>query len=92
VHILRGARAGLPYIDYLICEYWPYGLRRMGDRAAELMAILRSFSHGAVLGEGDHPPRLTPIDHLFERLASLPTDGSDQGFFDLLLTRNAELS
>jgi FkbM family methyltransferase len=91
VQILRGAKRLLPFIDYLICEYWPYGLRRMGDRAEELTALLRGFSHGAILGEGDGPPRLVPIDRLLERLATFPTDGSSNWFFDLFLTRSAEL-
>ena len=89
--MLRGAERSLPHIDHLICEFWPYGLRRMGDNAEELIGIFRDFSYGAILRLDEVSGRLPPADRLCARLEWLPTDGSDQGFFDVLVARHAEL-
>ena len=92
LQVLRGAARSLPHIDHLLCEFWPYGLRRMGDSAQDLIELFRGFSHGAILRLEELPERLPPIDHLCARLEWLPSDGSDQGFFDVLVTRHPELS
>ncbi len=36
LRVLRGAERSLPQIDHLICEFWPHGLRRMGDSPGDL--------------------------------------------------------
>jgi FkbM family methyltransferase len=92
VQVLRGAERSLPHIDHLICEFWPYGLRRMGDSADELIEFFRDFPYGTILRLEEVPERLPPIDRLCARLDWLPIDGSDQGFFDVLVTRHVELS
>lgn len=86
--VLRGARESLPQIDALIVEYYPYGLCRTGDSAEALQALLTEhFAFGTVLDQAGARPRLAPIAELFGALAWVATDGSDRGFFDLLLTR-----
>ena len=87
LRVLRGAERSLPHIDLMICEYWPYGLRRMGDSAAELIDCFRGFSYGTILRIDELTERLPPIDRLCARLEWLHHDGSDQGFFDVLLAR-----
>ncbi len=89
LRILLGAERTLRSVDYLILEYWPAGLVRMGDRAEALQAVLRNFSHGAVLGQCEEASALRTLDEVFEQLAWVATDGSDEGFFDLLLSRAA---
>ena len=74
VRILRGAEGSLPHIDHLICEFWPYGLRRMGDSAAELIECFRGFSYGTILRLDEVPKRLPSIDRLCARLEWLPID------------------
>jgi len=91
LRVLRGAERSLPYIDHLICEFWPHGLRRMGDRAEDLIELFRGFSCGMILNLDELPERLPPVDRLCARLDWLPMDGEDQGFFDVLVTRHAEL-
>jgi FkbM family methyltransferase len=91
LRVLRGAERSLPHIDHLICEFWPYGLRRMGDSAEELIGLFRDFAYGAILRLDEVSGRLPPVDRLCARLEWLPTDGSDQGFFDVLVARHAEL-
>lgn len=91
LRILRGAERSLPHFDHLICEFWPHGLRRMGDSAEDLIELFRGFSYGTILRLDELPERLPPVDRLCARLDWLPSDGSDQGFFDVLVTRHAEL-
>jgi hypothetical protein len=89
--VLAGARETLERVDALIVEYWPGGLHRMGDRAAQLHQSLRTFSHGVVLDQQALPDELLPVDQLLASLAHVPDDGSDDGFYDLLLARRARL-
>ena len=63
----------------------------MGDRAQDLIELFRDFSYGAILRLEELPERLPSIEHLCARLEWLPSDGSDRGFFDVLVTRHAEL-
>jgi FkbM family methyltransferase len=91
LRVLRGAERSLPHIDHLICEFWPYGLRRMGDSAEDLIELFRGFSYGAILNLDELSERLPPVDRLCARLDWLPTDDSDQGFFDVLVSRHPEL-
>jgi FkbM family methyltransferase len=91
VRVLRGAERCLAHIDQMICEFWPYGLRRMGDSAKDLIELFRGFSHGAILQLDELPEPLPPVDRLCARLEWLPSDGSDQGFFDVLVSRHPEL-
>jgi FkbM family methyltransferase len=91
VRVLSGASRSLPLIDQLICEYWPYGLHRMGDSAETLNEILQGFPFGAVLSKEDLPRRLTSTRELLQGLSWIPTDGSDRGFYDLLLSRSEQL-
>jgi FkbM family methyltransferase len=86
--VLRGAAGTLPQVDYLIVEYYPLGLLRNGDRAEALQALLSShFARGALLDQAGGPPQLVPIAALWDSLRWVATDGSDPGFFDLLLAR-----
>jgi FkbM family methyltransferase len=91
LRVLRGAERSLPHIDHLICEFWPHGLRRMGDRPEDLIELFAGFSYGAILRLDELPERLPPVDRLCARLGWLPLDGSDQGFFDVLVARRADL-
>lgn len=87
VRVLRGAGRFLRQVDSLVLEYWPAGLRRMGDHANDLPALLSCFPWGVYL-PGDRPhDSLQPASALFASLSWIATDGSDEGFFDLLFTR-----
>lgn len=86
---LRGAQQTLPRIDHCLLEYWPAGLRRVGDRASQLRQWLLQFPFGGVLGEYGPGVRLEPTFDLIGRLAFLGDD--DPGFLDLLLTRTPRL-
>jgi FkbM family methyltransferase len=84
VRVLAGAENTLARTDYLVIEYWPAGVRRMGDSAQALEELLARFAFAAVLDQHTLPTQLEPIGAALERLAWVPKDGSDEGFFDLL--------
>jgi FkbM family methyltransferase len=84
VRVLTGAEDTLARTDYLIIEYWPAGVRRMGDSAQALEKLLTRFPFAAVLEPRAVPARLEPIEAALGSLAWVPKDGSDEGFFDLL--------
>jgi FkbM family methyltransferase len=90
--VLRGAARTLEQVDHLVVEYWPAGLLRMGDSAQALQELLLAFPHAVLLGYQSLEGRLRATATLFAQLAWIPTDGSDEGFFDLLLSRHEELA
>lgn len=90
VQVLLGAARALQKVDHVVTEFWPAGLARMGDGVAEFRGALGAFAWGCVLGVG-RPLDLVPATELFASLAWIPTDGSDEGFFDLLLSRSPRL-
>jgi FkbM family methyltransferase len=89
VRVLRGAQQALQRVDALIVEWWPAGLVRMGDSASALYAALGALPYAALLDQHAPPPRtLQRSTQLFESMAWIPADGSDEGFFDLLLSKS----
>jgi FkbM family methyltransferase len=89
--VLRGGAATLPSIRHAVIEYWPFGQHRMGEDAFALDALLSSsFPYASVIEGGQVPQRLSPTARELERLRWIARDGSDRGFFDLLLSRDAE--
>ena len=65
---------------------------RMGDSAEMLGEILKAFPFGTVLSAEGLPRRLTNTQELLQGLSWIPTDGSDRGFYDLLLSRSERLA
>jgi FkbM family methyltransferase len=90
VRVLRGAQRVLEQVDAIVLEYWPAGLARLGDRASMLEPLLARFEWAAVLAQDDRALSLAPRSDVLRSLAWIAEDGSDQGFFDLLLTTSRE--
>lgn len=89
VRVLEGATRLLPEVDFLISEYWPRGLRSMGDSAERFWKLVKDFPFGAVLDQAEGEVALESVDQTCWRLAWVPTDGSDDGFFDIIAARHA---
>jgi FkbM family methyltransferase len=89
--VLRGAERVLAQVDALVVEYWPAGLLRVGDSAQALFALLAQFPYAGLLDSRGSPDRLEPTVAFLQRLAWIPQDGSDEGFFDLVLARKAQI-
>jgi FkbM family methyltransferase len=91
VRILRGAQRVLEQLDAVVLEYWPAGLARVGDRASMLEPLLARFEWAAVLPQDERSFSLAPRSEVMRSLSWIAQDGSDQGFFDLLLTTSPQL-
>lgn len=87
VDVLRGAGDLLSEVDYIILEFWPYGLARLGHAPEELFALLDGFTFGAVLEEGKPTPPLSPVEDIFRVARSIPPDGSSTKHLDLFLAK-----
>jgi FkbM family methyltransferase len=75
----------------VLTEYWPYGLKRLGADLDQYHSLIATtFSHGALLGEGDLPGTvdLMPIDDLIGRLADVTAE-RDIEAADLALTKRS---
>jgi hypothetical protein len=85
--VFRGATATLGRVDVLFAEYWPYGLRRMGDTPDSFFAAVSRFRYGGIV-HGMAPPRLEPTAVLVEQLRSaIPLDGSTIAQLDIILSQ-----
>ena len=62
----------------------------MGDSAEALIECFREFSCGEILGFQEVPERLTSMDRLCTQIEWLVSNGSDQGFFDVLVAKHDE--
>lgn len=91
VRVLSGAVRTVAAADVMFLEYWPYGLRRMGDGAEALLAVIAGFPFGAVV-RGAEPPELEPTARLVARLRDeLPVDGRSTEHVDVLVARTPAL-
>ena len=90
--VLQGAALVLERVDHLVVEWWPAGLVRMGDDTRKLHALLRAMPYATLIDQQTGPGPLQDSRAFLDSLAWIPSDGSDPGFFDLLLSRRASLS
>ena len=87
VKALAGAARTLEHVDACVLEYWPAGVLRAGDQPERLEALLDCFPNAALLRQDGAPLEHKTRAELFHALRSfMRHDGSDDGFFDLLLT------
>jgi FkbM family methyltransferase len=87
VQVLSGANNLLAEVDYLIVEYWPYGLRRMGDTTDSFFNIIKQFPWGAVYDDQIAIPQLSPISEFIPYIDS-GLDKTGTNDLNLLLSRH----
>ena len=90
VQVLRSATGLLPRVDHAVLEFWPYGLRRMGDSPDDFFQLISAFPFGAVIG-AEGLPALGSVGQLVARLRELPDDGRSVQHVDVLVSRTATL-
>lgn len=89
--VFRGAARVLAEVDVIFVEYWPYGLRRLGDSPDSLFESLGEFEYGAIV-HGAKPPPLLPRNELRARIDNeLRSDGNPLHHVDLVLARTPAL-
>jgi FkbM family methyltransferase len=66
VHFFKGAETILTVVDWLVVEYWPYGIARVGTCPDEFFEILAlHFSYGGIVeDESMDFPTLMPVANL----------------------------
>ena len=90
VQVFSGATNLLAEVDYLIVEYWPYGLRRMGDTTDSFLELIKQFPWGAVYHDDiAQIPKLLPINDFITNIDSYPDKTGTVGHLDFLLSRHA---
>jgi FkbM family methyltransferase len=92
VRALRGASATLAQVEHVVLEYFPAGLAELGNATSELDALLSAFPYATVLSQAELPSALADRAQLLGALSSIAQDGSDQGFFDLLVSKRPRVT
>lgn len=89
VHFFRGAEAILAVTDWLVIEYWPYGIVRAGTRPDEFFELLaRHFSYGGIIdAESGQPPTLVPIANLVTNVAEQLRQDGETAHRELLFAK-----
>jgi len=88
VQVFAGAEKFLEEVDYLLVEYWPYGLKRMGDTTAAFFQVIGRFPWGAVYDDAAPSiPKLLPISRFINQIEAL-IDKTGIQHLDILLSRH----
>lgn len=85
---LAGATKLLELTDFLIIEFWPYGLKRAGADLDELLSKFSLFSYGARFDSMDKTSvHLIPIQELVEQLKQIYARETSIQHYDLVLSK-----
>jgi FkbM family methyltransferase len=72
VQFFRGAEKSLDFVDYLIVEYWPYGILYCGDTLESFLEVVRQFPFVACVGLVDRvrsiAVELQPVQEAIETI------------------------
>jgi len=89
VRVFRGAEKCLNLVDYLIVEYWPYGLLRIGDSTEAFIQAIRQFQYGAMYDDSKLGIlELRPIEELINVISSIPQNNVNIEHTDIVLSRS----
>ncbi len=101
VRVLTGGSELLSRVDYLVTEFEPYLLERIGDSADAYIALIGQFPYGALQENpddlsrelSDFPPRLEPIEVLSEKLRAFAkrASGADD-YANIIVARHPEIA
>jgi len=89
VRVFYGAERILANVDYIIAEFWPYGISRVGDSVDSYLDVVKQFPYGAIFDEeSEKVPELSPIDKVVARLVEIPLDGTSIQHCSVVLSRS----
>lgn len=92
VEVVKGGRRLFEHADYVLSEYCPYMIRRMGDDPEAFLNFVREFPFAARLNDGDTASLMVkPTEDAIGFMTEIPRDGSAARHVDVLLTRTGEL-
>lgn len=87
VAVLQGATNFISKIDYLITEYWPYGLEMINNSPEEFIELTRNFPYGKVLGSGIVYDKYDKIESVIEELNKLSGKKYFPNHLDVIFSR-----
>jgi len=91
IEVLGGARTLLELTDILILEFWPFGLKRLGGKPEDLLALLKDFRFAALTKLDDQPQAALaisdPVDVIFEEALRRSAAARENHYWDLIVTK-----
>jgi FkbM family methyltransferase len=86
--IVAGGMQTLAKADLIVCEFWPWGMRRMGLSPEPILEFAVShFPFAQVLHHDQPPGKPLPVAEAMPMLRTLIDDGGEMAQADLVLTR-----
>jgi FkbM family methyltransferase len=86
--IVAGGMQTLAKADLIVCEFWPWGMRRMGLSAEPILEFAGShFPFAQVLRHDQPPGKPLPVGDAMQVLRALIDNGGEMAQADLVLTR-----
>ncbi|OEU66620.1 MAG: hypothetical protein BBJ57_02500 [Desulfobacterales bacterium PC51MH44] len=97
VQVFKGARVFLQGIDYMIVEYWPYGVRRIGDLPDAFIETVKQFPYGAICDRQSpdvsvRAPKLESISNVIKKMRDIAQDESGTTDMNIILSRHPKFS
>lgn len=87
VAVLQGASIFLSKIDYLIAEYWPYGLERLNNTTEEFIEFSRSFPYGKVIKNAGTEDYFHPIESVIQEMKKISGPNYYPSHLDVVFSR-----
>ncbi|WP_446811754.1 FkbM family methyltransferase [Methylomonas sp. 2BW1-5-20] len=102
LQVLKGAEHFLKKVDYLILEFWPYGLLQLGCCPDELIKVVQQFPYGAIYERNqdstNFAPCLIPVNKIIEEMKNMIDDNTkidtpmQTKDMDIIFSRHPHLS
>lgn len=87
VHVLGGAEHLLKVIDFMVIEFWPYGLLRAGTSPESFFSKLNDFRYGLIIEENTvKAQNFMPIEDIMLQMKTL-IDESSTDHCELILSK-----
>jgi hypothetical protein len=87
--IFEGAKKHLAAADLIICEFWPWGMARMGTKPDAIIDFVRTFPGRGLLARHDRPfDKFFPPSLVAQQMEAMATPGAEFDYVDLVLMRD----
>ena len=92
VHVLQGAEYIMKDIDFMIIEFWPYGLRRTGSTVESFFSMLKDFPYGLIIDDNTFKAQyLRPIEEVIYQMKDVIYDESSTDHRELILAKTQHM-
>jgi FkbM family methyltransferase len=87
VAVLQGATNFISKIDYLIAEFWPYGLARQNNTPEEFIELTKCFPYGKLIKNGRVDDTFHPIESVIEKMREISGPNYYPDHLDVVYSR-----